>query len=248
MKRTKRLLALLLAVLLCLSLCGCDRLDEMRRHQGFWQEDGTILLNGQIYKPLPSVSDNFNWDPNHEDVFITESDVPVLLSLLEGNPFSVSWGKIMLDGYDPKTDAPIQYCRADKYELVCGMLANDFAVETYGYEYYDSKTQTYKDYNLTEAQKTGIAKIYATAKKREQTFEENGEYDVSIYGYSADNLFCRLLFNLVQDEKGKFTLQDDAYIYDVPKADYPLCKEIMKIYMDSLDGEGPVSIDAVAFH
>lgn len=248
MKKTKRLLALLVAVLLCLSLCGCDRLDEMRKAHGFWQKDGSILLNGHVYKKLPSVSDYFNWDTNREDIFVTDVDVPVLLSMMAGEPFSVSKGEIMLDGYDRDTDAQVQYCRADKYDMVCTMLTGDFEVVTYGYYYYEPKTETYKEYVLTASQKEGLAKVYATAKKREQTFEENGEYDVSISGYSSDNLFCRLLFNLVQDEKGKFTLQDDEYIYDVPKAAYPLCQEILKVYMESLDGEGPVSIDTVALY
>ncbi len=238
MKKTKRLLALLMAVLLCLSLCGCDRLDELRKMQGFWQEDGSILWNGHVYKRLPTVLDNINLDSNHEDISVTKKDVPVLLSVIVGDGFSVGRGGILLDGYMPDTDAIAHYCRADKYEQVCGMATDDFAIATYGYEYYDFETGTYKDYVLTKEQKDRLAKIYSTAKKREQTYEENGEYEVSIYGYSADDLFCRYLFGIVKNEKGVLTLQDDEYIYTVSKVDYPFCEEVMKTYMDSLYGEG----------
>lgn len=241
MKRTKHVFALLTAVLLCLCLCGCNRLDEMRMNQGFWQKDGTILFNGQTYKKLPAVSDYFNWDTNRTDVFITDADVPVLLSEIMGDGFSVSHGGVLLEGFNSYVDETTQYCRADKYEMVCSMLDGNFEIVTYGYEYYLVDADKLEGYTLTEIQKAGLARIYDTAEKRTQTFEENGEYDVSIYGYSEDKLFCRLLFSLIKDEKGKFTLQNDEHICDVPKADYPLCEEIMKPYIDNLGGEGPVT-------
>ena len=48
MKTRKRWIALLAALMMCLSLCGCQELDDMRATHAFWQEDGSILWNGNV--------------------------------------------------------------------------------------------------------------------------------------------------------------------------------------------------------
>jgi hypothetical protein len=57
MKNSKRWIALLLALLLCASLCGCTELETMRANHAVWQEDGSILWDGVVYRELANVPD-----------------------------------------------------------------------------------------------------------------------------------------------------------------------------------------------
>jgi hypothetical protein len=80
MKKSKRWIALLLALLLCTSLCGCRELEDMRATHAVWQEDGTILWDGVVYRELQNVPEEYQHYVNGT-IFVTETDVPVLQQL-----------------------------------------------------------------------------------------------------------------------------------------------------------------------
>lgn len=83
MKKYVKIIALILSVVtLCTILCSCDALDEMKAEHGVKQEDGTILLQGKVYEKI-SYNVEINFDALggfYDHIFVTENDVPVLLS------------------------------------------------------------------------------------------------------------------------------------------------------------------------
>ena len=75
----------------CFSLSGCHALDTARNAQAFLNDDGTILYDGKIYKPLPAGSEYAELTHSlissyikNNTIYITEKDVPVLLSGIVG--------------------------------------------------------------------------------------------------------------------------------------------------------------------
>lgn len=85
-KVIKTVLVLLAVVGMLLCLCGCTGLENMRKNQAFSRENGEILWNGAVYKALPE-SEYLFVDTGYFDdtVYLTEPDVPVLLSVFFGN-------------------------------------------------------------------------------------------------------------------------------------------------------------------
>ena len=91
MKKMKRWIALLVALLMCLSLCGCQALDDMRATHAVYQEDGSILWNDVVYRKLENVDqiDVLDVSYDYAWIYVTESDVPVLLINWFGEEFDV---------------------------------------------------------------------------------------------------------------------------------------------------------------
>lgn len=120
MKNTVKKLALvLLIVLICLSLCSCSMLDEMKEQQAFYLNDERteILWNDVVYKSIP-VDDNILGDFRMGG-YMTKSDVPVLLSGLFGSSFTVVEPYGIIHGVNN-----MYYCKADEYDYYMTMLAN----------------------------------------------------------------------------------------------------------------------------
>lgn len=87
MKKYAKIVALILTIFtLCTILCSCDALDEMKAEHGVKQENGTILLQGNVYEKI-SYKVKINFDALgglYDHVFVTEKDVPVLFSRMLG--------------------------------------------------------------------------------------------------------------------------------------------------------------------
>ena len=96
MKQVKRIVALLLCVALCLPLCSCKELDDMRARQAFLQEDGTLLMNGHVYKELPAFNRELMLDEDGNWISVILPSVPVLLS----ESFLIYLIRSMGDGID----------------------------------------------------------------------------------------------------------------------------------------------------
>lgn len=82
MKRALRIFLLTLTVIaLCLSLCSCTYLDELKEMRTLWDENGiNLVCNGEVYKPLPSYvtinTDNLDYEGM---IYLVKEDVPLLL-------------------------------------------------------------------------------------------------------------------------------------------------------------------------
>ena len=117
-KILKTVAVILLVCSMLFAVTGCNYIDEMRANQGFWQKDGSILFRGSEYILLPACE---QLDPEWDDawIYITEPDVPVLLSDKFGDWVDVSEnGYFILATYENGgTDLSV-YCRKDKYEEI----------------------------------------------------------------------------------------------------------------------------------
>ena len=117
MKKTKKIFCILCLICLLLPLlCGCKALDEARKNQAFFDEEGNILWNGAVYKQLPK-GEYFKPDTSYDnDVYVTEPDVPVLLQ----DSFYKAWliaddeGLILENYRDFNAGEELYYCREDQ--------------------------------------------------------------------------------------------------------------------------------------
>ena len=133
-KNGKRIFICLLVLLQFFALSGCSALDEMQKNQAFFNESGDILWNGSTYKKLPSCEELYPTFDGETSVYVTESDVPVLLSSM-----------IYLSSYSPSEDGRILmednyeedifYCDVSIYEDFCARIRKPFTPEIVCYSY-----------------------------------------------------------------------------------------------------------------
>lgn len=158
--------------LLCTSLCGCTVIDEMKKEQAIYTDEDTILWNGVEYYMLPT---SLTMMPQRDDMFtpiyVTEADVPVLISGLFGQEsYSCNDGMLLeVTGYsttnildmlmdassEENTDSVTDeeditweetkyYCRAENYETVKAAIE----AEWNGTLVYDTYSYTVYEYDF----------------------------------------------------------------------------------------------------
>lgn len=160
MKKSIRITSLLLALLmLALPLVGCDRIDEMRANQGFWNDAGSISFNGQTYKLLSrSRYIHIEWYPSRT-LQITSKGVPLLLSEKYGSDFRISYDETFIKS----TSSGNIYCRADQYDHVEQCIKDRVKRDYLGFYY--KPTEENKDivgHVLTEEEEAAIETILAS--------------------------------------------------------------------------------------
>ena len=234
MKRCKRMLALLLAVILGLSLCGCQRLDEMRANHGVWQEDGSILWNNAVYKRLPRVMGteyNIDYDGH---VYVTEPDVPVLLSEDYYSEFFQRDKKgVLLYGRERGSSMErgyALYCRSDLYEDYAQLLANGFEPKGLCYDYFDNNSGESKTYYLTVEQEYEINYIIDAELPYSYGSDFwDGYYELRLYEYDEKDL-CRREYCTLYYDGVSYWLYSDMYelLYWVPEDRYQTFYDIVK--------------------
>jgi hypothetical protein len=239
MKRAwKRCVALLLILLLTLGLCGCDALDDMREAQMQFDENGDVVYMGVRYQRLP---ESEYLSPAYGDmkyIYITEPDVPVLLSqILYETMLSISndrnflreWGRVC-------------YCREELYESVFDQIVNGFEVAGMQYEYgfYDEEEGIYRQahYKLTQAQRAVVYEVLETVEPVAvgRDWYINGQWYIYLYECSADGFFQREAMELVATEDS-YTLilesGDQTLAYLVPSAYKAVFEQILSPYVDA---------------
>ncbi len=239
MKKSKRVVALLLAVVLCLSLTGCNYLDELRANQGFWQEDGTIQLGQYTYKMLNVAnSDDFYPDLGgsiRADIYITTQDVPVLLASQFGDWFTLSEDGVFLNanggGY---------YCRADKFDSIEKRLNEGFTHEVYSYAYvwWDDKGEAYVDktYIFSQSQAEALEQALATGKVLDLPDGAylDEDHRLEIRSCSKDLLFRRWSCDvMVSGDTYYVAPADGETVIKVPDNLKSAFEEIFWAYIDS---------------
>ncbi len=136
MKKYAKLISLVLVIItFCTILCSCDALDEMRASQGFWWKDGTIHYDGNTYVKLPVYTElNSSAYGYDSSIFITEKNVPVLLSQEFGSYRNITKDGVVIDGNGEL------YALAGKYAQVVKeaekVVRGEF--DKYTIEYYDN--------------------------------------------------------------------------------------------------------------
>jgi len=128
MKKFIRTAALILALLmLALPLVGCDKIDEMRANQGFWNDDGSISFNGETYKLLSSSV--YLFTDLYRELEITNKNVPVLLSKEYGQRFHISYDGVFI------SPGLSYYCREDRYDYVEKCITEGVQLDHLGFYY-----------------------------------------------------------------------------------------------------------------
>lgn len=232
MKNTvKKLASVLLIVFICLSLCSCSMLDQMKEEQAFFlNEDRTeIVWQGVTYKHIP-VDDNIMGEYVHGGS-ITASDVPVLLSGLFGYSFGVvePYGLI-------HSNYGMYYCKEDEYDYYMTMLAN-YNKNKYAYRTEEIiGTNAYRSHlNIVDVDTVkAIEEILAFHKVED--FNYRTSWLFSIYTCEDTGTFYDYCFEVVEvkGEAGCYYFQYDNKIngeeyYKVPEQYKPLFD---KIYAD----------------
>ena len=213
MKKFIRITALILALLmLALPLVGCDKIDEMRANQGFWNDDGSISFNGETYKPL-SPSEYFYIDL-YRNLEITEKNVPVLLSERLGKNFNISCDEVFI-AHDSE-----YYCRTDKYDYVEKCITEGIKLDHVGFYY------TFNGYKLgkvghilTEKELSAVENIMRGENIVKKAIHEVAEYNICIllHKCSSDMLFAtRSDIRLYIDSDNCYFISDGPIVYSVP--------------------------------
>lgn len=253
MKRVLRLCAfLLVTVLLCGALCGCDMLDEARANHARWTADDHILLGGAEYLPIPYSEYFVYMHTSDRMVYVTDPEVPVLLSPLWGTNVDISQDGVILDYW--MNDR--LYCRADKYESIVQRLEQGFTPGGYCYSYYDYGSGSFEDmaekyYTLTPQQVEAVNTVYSTVTPRLVSYEDMPYYDyfVTLTAHSDDHLLHQespLEINVAHDsyymieysyeggeydEYGEYV--ETMLLYEVPAEYNEIFAAIMKPAVDA---------------
>jgi len=204
MKRIKIISAVLLIAVVCLSLCSCAQLDDLRDRQGFFNQDG-IIYKDKLYKSV-DFAENLNFDYLHQtDIKVTDSDVPVLASVIIGFDYSINDDETVISGgYDSEW-----YVREDMYSVYEQGIKNGVEYTEIGFEYFDFDLGEQVEYTLNEQE----CELLESILKTEPINEEFEVYEeLYLYTQSADGLFRRdLYYSVMHSDNGYYVrLYDDG--------------------------------------
>lgn len=243
MKRVKQVLCVLLAVGLCLGLCGCNALDEAKANHALWQADGSIRMNGHTYRLLPACEElapDFPW--HYEDIYhLTEEDVPVLAASFVGEAIDKSVDGVFLHVFveDRDTYDSVYYCREDRYEDIVRRIEAGFTTDKIVYFYDKVDPQTYESetvaYTLTADQRRAVEEALdeEPVPMDEEFYPDNY---VPLMESSQDLLFNRELAHVALLDGEYYLLDPDwAWAYPIPDSLQSTYGDIMKTYIDAED-------------
>ena len=237
MKKSFRLLSLLVVFAICCTLSGCGMLDDLRKTRATMTADGTIkFYDGTEYLPLPeceSLQPIFN---EYKMVYLVEEDLPLLLTIFSENVYTMSDNGVFLEFYTE--DSSIYYCRSDYYDKVLDSINNGITDGVYVYWYYDYEEEIFGTYTLTDAQADTIDEICAT-----QTPEVLPEAAMVDYDYLVDLMICPEDKLFMTDTLDLCLLNDKYFIvvfdeestalYSVPESLFDTFDEIFEAHIES---------------
>ena len=213
--------------LLCASLSGCFLVDTLEKQQGFFIEDNKIEYNGKVYRLLPKTESVSVYYGNSTVIYVTDSDVPVLLSQTYGVPYLLSDDGVFLEE-DAQYKEGI-YCEESRYEefanrIYEGITPNEYCVETA-----DGLRL------LTEAEAQMLENTVVRENLRYFKNDEPYMYDNRIYTCTEDAVFIDEEYRICEyDEKYyiayKTFFSGDLYewaYYAVSKVDYSILEDMI---------------------
>ena len=238
-KQVKCGLVLVLVLVLLCSLCGCKALDEMRKQQVFLGDSGEIFWNGSIYKPLP-YNEYLAVDTDFETVYVTNKDVPVLLSsLFFEKTLEICTDRRFLLEMDEEY---IYYCQASAYDAICARLELPFEAEIlcYWYSEYNDDYFDYKPYTLTDEEAAAINQVKQTTEPKVMETDWLLDYDwsVALESRSADMLLCRNDMEIAVQGDTYYLLvsgDEENLVYTVPAELNDIFVQLLLTYTQSED-------------
>jgi len=225
-KALKIFLCIVTVITICFSLTGCNLLEDAREAHAFWK-DGNIVLGNSEYIVLPPCE---TLRPDYSElteIYVTEPDVPVLLSMFLGTPLTKSNDGVFLvdDSYTLEDDV-IFYCRSDKYDEIIDRINEGFKPTGYCYEYteynddYDYEWQP-RTYILSDLEKKAVDSVVAKVKPTVLPEIANTEYEYAVYldECSQDMLFKKSSYEIYLNKNIYYIYEykeSKAYLYTVP--------------------------------
>ena len=220
MKKALRIVAcLLVAVLACFSFSGCEMLDEMRACHAKRLESGNIELNGQEYRALPS-NQWFQPDYDGEWIYVTDPDVPVLLSTKLGDMAESSSDGLFIRTSDENSEGTV-YCRLDRYDEMLKRMEKGFTATgyCYSYLYYDEELEEeeWRYYFLTKEEVDAVD--YVRKNVPGKLIQNADVFFDQVYvlleRYDQDQLFRQYAYDVYVVGR-TYYLMDDQILYTVP--------------------------------
>ncbi len=228
MKNLKKLFAIVLCLIICLSLCSCNFIDNMREKQAYSDDKGNIIYKDKTYKLLSECS-YFNPDfSKNNTIYLTEKDVPVLLSRAYGYNRKISNDELFIretvynDNYG--TGGYLYYAREDVYEA--------YEEKITMYTYFDGYAFSYTAYETnTEGNSNNYPKTLTKYKMLDDEvtevlsflFDYGGDsyitgvediynyYITDIYQISKDTNFKKLCGSIYDTPYGIYLTSNDQY-------------------------------------
>ena len=220
----------------------------MKADHATMDDRGYIHWDGNTYVLLSGYDENLNLEYVDTDVYVTESDVPVLLSRSFGVNYSVhADGRLLYSSmYDRLTDSYEEkvYCRSDLVKWANAALHTGATYTGYFLSYWDDYAWESKEYTLTEQQRQAVDTVLSTATP----FAIYGGYDqtdtaVQLWARSDYDLF-RERIGYLDRSYGRYWIVVDNYneaygwdtdCYDVPEELTPIFDEIYKVKEEATD-------------
>lgn len=192
----KRIFAVLLIVVLCLSFCSCNYIDEMRKERFDWgNEEKTILISrdGTEYKKVPNEQDKFIEFLDSDYGYIADSDdIPLLLTDVYGEFVDIDPDHNFIAFYaDDKglpsygTGSKMQFfCRSDRYDAIVDFVDNKDD-RKYGYYYYDNMgIKQFRQF--TNRELAAVSVTYNVDYIKVPSSEHTYDKSVEIYRYNEE--------------------------------------------------------------
>ena len=235
MKIAKRIVALLLSLLLCLSLCSCMELDAMRAQHALQQEDGTVLWDGKTFVPYSSYTlrelQEMGFGVDYWSTLqLTDADVPVLLSNSQfGRTIFVTADAMVLTSYAQDLlyirEEDYDSCAADIAEIIGEYHAKKMGTQ-YELRFYVSQVGKYCNIPLSASQKAVIDHVLIK--------EEPERSEPKIYVDGADIMGYNIFGDRVATVATLIRRPDGPYCLVVKEAGLDLIYTIPQEQADEL--------------
>ncbi len=213
MKKIMKLSAVVSVILLiCLSFSGCDKVTKLQKNQGFYGEEGEILLGGETFVQLiPSDAyEEMYFEQDYENTYrVTQKDVPALISLVYGDCFYKSKDGILLIS---DSDASV-YCRADKAEEMNRELNSEHDYTVFLYDYYAAPDTLFgfnfetKNRILTETEIAALKRITETVTPKPRgdiPYDDEAYGEITVYACTENRIFREEAFTIAFDEENYY--------------------------------------------
>lgn len=244
MKHIKKLLALALAISLCFSLIGCNAIDEMRKAQIHFNDAGNLVYEDKEYKLLPPC-DAFSPDITYStNLYITEEDVPVLLSEQFGGRGYLTEDKLYISSHSySSSDGTMAYfARSDIYDSIASRIeaGNYFEGFFFYYSFWDESDEigyyNQKEKIISEEAENAVKEVITTTAPEESIdIDLLSQYAVTdLYACSNDLLFNEYSATIYKTEKfiyiSAFTGLNRELVFKVGEKHYDAIMEIIDSY------------------
>lgn len=226
----KRCFAVILAASLCLVLCSCIDVKDMRKTHGVYADEAKteIIFNNTRYRLIsqwPEDTEIMLWDMGT----VAEKDVPILLASICGNYMEYNADKEIL-----RVDYSIYYCRTDIYDEVINILEKQ-EFNYLCYSFYNEETGSYDSELLSSEMSDAIKEIMSTQQPKKD-YPEVESY-VSVYRCDKNMLFQNRYvdINRSYDDEYFLNIENDEWetiIYKIPDDKISMFKNFLDTYSE----------------